>query len=174
VKKLDRIDPAQLAHNPRATLQSWLKYRDVVITAIRQHPKPYIYRPVSMSASSVASKMRDAIRGKLAFNYPDDDVDDLILAKWYSEIIIKHDKENVYIGPPEEIKATLIGATPSSPNELTFATLSFEELSAFTLLLSGGRIVGPITCKQPPDLTLLPKRPNVEYLKRPDGSLVLL
>src|SRR5215468_1793852 len=103
MKKLDRIDPQRLASNPRATLQSWLKYRDVVLSAIRQHPKPYIYHPVSMTPSSVASKMRDAIRGKLAFSYPDPDVTDFDLARWYSEIVIKHDKENVFIGPPDKV-----------------------------------------------------------------------
>jgi hypothetical protein len=174
MRKLDNIDPQRLANNPRATLQSWLKYRDVVLSAMHQHPKPFIYQPISMTPSSVASKLRDAVRGKLAFNYPDDEISDLSLARWYSEIVVKHDKENVFIGPPEEVKRTLIGAKPSNDHELNFPTLSFEEISAFTLLLSGGRIVGPIKVTQPPDITLLPTRPNVEMLKRPDGSLVLI
>jgi hypothetical protein len=174
MRKLDNIDPQRLAGNPRATLQSWLKYRDVVLSAMNQHPKPFIYQPSSMTPSSVASKLRDAVRGKLAFNYPDNEITDLALARWYSEIVVKHDKENVFIGPPEEVKKTLVGSTPTSSSELSYPTLSFEEISAFTLLLSGGRIVGPIICTQPPDLTLLPLRPNVEMIKRKDGSLVLI
>lgn len=174
MKKLDRIDPQRLAGNPRATLQSWLKYRDVVMSAMNQHPKPFIYRPISMTPSSVASKMRDAVRGKLAFNYPDEEIDNLVLARWYSEIVVKHDSQNVYIGPPESVRSALTGATPSSSSDLNFPTLSFEEVAAFTLLLSGGRIVGPIVVRQPPDLSLLPLRPNVEILNRKDGSLVLL
>jgi len=174
MKKLDNIDPQRLAGNPRATLQSWLKYRDVVLSAFRQHPKPFIYTPTSMAATSVASKLRDAVRGKLAFSYPDGEVSDFELAKWYSEIVVKHDKENVYIGPPEGVKRSLTGSTPASTSELKFPTLSFEEVSAFTLLLSGGRIVGPVLILQPPDLSLLPPRPNVEMLRRPDGSLVLI
>ncbi len=122
----------------------------------------------------MASKLRDAVRGKLAFNYPDSDITDLELAKWYSEIVIKNDKENVFIGPPDEVKTTLTGSTPNSASELTYPTLSFEELSAFTLLLSGGRIAGPVICRQPPDISLLPRRPNVEILNRADGSLVLI
>lgn len=174
MKKLDNIDPQRLANNPRATLQSWLKYRDVVISAMRMHPKAFIYQPANMAASSVASKLRDAVRGKLAFEYPDPDVTDLALARWYSEIVVKNDKENVFIGPPEAVKTTLTGAAPQNDHEMSFPTLSFEEVSAFTLLLSGGRIVGPVRITQPPDLSLLPKRPNVEMLSRPDGSLVLL
>jgi hypothetical protein len=88
--------------------------------------------------------------------------------------VVKHDRENVYIGPPEEVKTTLTGATPLSATELTFPTLSFEELSAFTLLLSGSRISGPIKVIQPPDLSLLTKRPNVELLTNKDGSIVLI
>lgn len=174
MKKLENIDPQRLAGNPRATLQAWLKYRDVVVTSMRQHPRPYIYTPTSMAASSVASKLRDAVRGKLAFNYPDPEVTDLALARWYSEIVVKHDRENVYIGPPEEIRSTLIGSTPTTPGELVFPTLSFEEVSAFALLLSNGRLVGPIRVQQPPDLSLLQKLPNVEILNRPDGALVLI
>lgn len=174
MRKLDNIDPQRLANNPRATLQSWLKYRDVVLSAMNQHPRPFIYQPISMTPSSVASKLRDAVRGKLAFNYPDNEISDLDLARWYSEIVVKHDKENVFIGPPEEVKKTLIGSTPRSDHELNFPTLSFEEVSAFTLLLSGGRITGPIRISQPPDISLLPQRPNVEMLRRNDGSLVLI
>lgn len=174
MKKLDNIDPNRLKANPRATLQSWLKYRDVVLSAMRQHPKPFIYTPINMAASSVASKLRDAVRGKLAFNYPDEQISDLALAKWYSEIIVKHDRENVYIGPPEEIKSSLVGASPNTKTELVFPTLSFEEVAAFTLLLSNSRITGPVRVQQPPDLSLLPKRPNVEILNRENGELVLL
>lgn len=175
MKKLDNIDPQRLASNPRATLQSWLKYRDVVRTAMLQHPKPYVYTPTSMATSSVASKLRDAVRGKLAFNYPDPEVNNLDLARWYSEIIVKHDLAgNVYIGPPEAVKTTLEGSSPSNRAELTYPTLAFEEVSAFVILLSGGRLSGPIKIMQPPDISILPRLPNVEILTKPDGSLVLI
>lgn len=173
MKKLDRIDPKILATNPRASLAAWLKYEPVVTAAFNQHPRPYAYKPLNMSPSSVCSKMRDAVRGRLAFSYPST-VSDHDLARWYEEVVFKHDKECVYIGPPEEVKTQLIGTVPESPTSLVFPTLSFEELAAFTLLLSNGRIVGPVRVKQPPDTTLLPKRPNVELMTRDDGSLVLL
>lgn len=174
MKKLDRIDVVKLVGNPRATLQSWLKYRSVVLAAMQQHPRPYIYTPVNMAASSVCSKMRDAIRGKIAFQYPDSAIDNIILAKWYSEVIFKHDKENVYIGIPEEVNEVLVGVTPTSASNLVFPTLSFEEVSAFVLLLSGSRIKGPVEVRQPPNLELLQRRPNVEVLSKKDGTLVLI
>ncbi len=119
--------------------------------------------------------MRDAIRGMIAFNYPCE-IPMIDLARWYDEIIIKHDKECVYIGPPAEVKLTIRGdqRSPDSSSNLIFQTLSFEEVSAFQLLLSNARILGPILIQNPPDLSLLPKRPNVEIMQREDGSLVLL
>jgi hypothetical protein len=114
------------------------------------------------------------VRGKLAFDYPCTEVTNDEILRWYAEVVFKNDREQVYIGPPEEVKSTLVGSTPASSTSLIFPTLTFEELTAFTLLLSGGRIVGPVQVKQPPDIALLEKRPNVEILHKPDGSLVLL
>lgn len=173
MRKLDRIDPTRLSSNPRASLASWLKYQSVVLAAFRMHPRPYSYSPTNMSPASVCSKMRDAVRGKLAFDYPCE-VSTSDLARWFSEVIFKHDHVNVYVGLPAEVNSSLIGATPISSTDLIFPTLSFEEISAFTLLLSNARIKGPVRVKQPPDITLLPKRPNVELMSRDDGSLVLL
>jgi hypothetical protein len=175
MKKLDRIDPKVLASNPRASYAAWMKYEPIVIAAFRQHPKTFVYSPTSMTPSSVASKMRDAVRGMLAFAYPCP-IPVLDLANWYNEIIIKHDKEAVYIGVPEKVKSVIRGEqrSPDSASNLIFPTLTFEEVSAFTLLLSTARILGPILIQNPPDLSLLPKRPNVEMMVRNDGSLVLL
>ena len=145
MKKLDRIDAKSLASNPRASYSSWLKYEPVVLAAYKQHPKIFVYSPTSMTPASVASKMRDAVRGMLAFSYPCS-VPVLELAKWYDEIIIKHDKESVYIGQPEGVKSVLSGEqrSPDSSSNLIFPTLTFEEVSAFQLLLSTARILGPI------------------------------
>jgi hypothetical protein len=173
-RKLDRIDPALLAANPRANLASWMKYETIVIAAFKQHPKPYIFRPTSLSAVTVCSRLRDAIRGKLAFDYPSE-ISTVELSLWYGQIVIKSDTEQVLIGPMEEVKVSIQGtAGPLKPKDLTFPELTFEEITAFTLLLSSGRIVGPVLIQKPPDISLLPVRPNVELMNRPDGSLVLL
>lgn len=178
MKKLEHIDPDRLKGNPRATFVAWKKYESLVLAAFRMHPQPYIYRPANMAASTVCSRLRDAVRGKLAFDYPCDVPDspsNLDLARWYSEVVFKYDKEQVFIGPPESIHGVLTGTQVGSPRtkQLVYESLSFEEVSAFSLLLSTGRIEGPVLIKTPPDLTLLPDRPNTEKMTKPDGSLVL-
>lgn len=173
-RKLDRLDTQKLASNPRATLASWLKYRDIVVSAYNQHPRPFIYKPVNMTPASVASKIRDAIRGCIAFGYDCNGIPHVDLSRWWTEIIVKYDSENIFIGPPDEVQNVLSGESVSRDGGWNFPTLTFEEVSAFQLLLSGGRLVGPVKVLQPPDLTLLPKRPNVEFMDRPDGSLVML
>jgi hypothetical protein len=128
-----------------------------------------------MSPVTVCSRLRDAIRGKLAFDYPSE-IPTEDLSRWYGQIVIKSDTEQVLIGPLEEIKSsvqgTAVGVTKSA--DMVFAELSFEEITAFTLLLSTGRVVGPVLIQKPPDISLLTARPNVELMNRPDGSLVLL
>ena len=175
MRKLERIDQESLSSNPRANYNSWLKYEPIVRAAFNQHPKTYVYAPASMSPATVASRLRDAIRGFLAFGYTYD-LSAVDIARGYDEIIIKHDRSCVYIGQPQDVKSVIRGEqrSPDSSSNLIFTTLSFEEVSAFTLLLSNARILGPIIIKNPPDLTLLPQRPNVEMLQRPDGSIALL
>jgi len=151
-----------------------MKYRDMAVAAYRLHPKPYVFHPSNMKPSSVASKVRDAIRGRLAFEYPGDDIPTDDLAQWYSEVVIKHDDFNVYIGPAEGIKDVLKGHETLRDASLTFPSLDFEEVAAFMLLISRGRLTGPISILAPPELSLLQPRPNVEMISKPDGTLVLI
>lgn len=174
--KLDRIDPISLASNRRATLNAWLKFEPIIVAAFRQHPKPYVYRPTAMSPFSVCSKARDALRGKLAFDYPCEVSND-DLRRWYAEVVFKNDNENVYIGLPKMIQEELKGnaVAPQVPKSLTFPTLSFEEIAAFNILISNNRLAGwTIHVVNPPDISLLSERPNVQLIRRNDGSLVLL
>lgn len=175
--KLDRIDPIVLASNPRATLDSWKRYEPIVLAAMSQHPRTYSYHPTSLAPTTVCTRLRDAIRGKIAFDYPSEKTATEV-AEWYSQIVVKNNNENVFLGPQEKVLSELqgipLGGPPSAPSIYAYSSLSFEEISAFTLLLSANRITGPVTIAQPPDLTLLPERPNVEMLSRPDGSLILL
>lgn len=171
-KKLERLDPVKLASNPRASVSSWLKYKDIVLGAIAQHPRPYVYKPSNMTPSSVASKIRDAIRGAITFGY--EGIPHIDLARWWTEIVVKYDNENVYIGPFEEVSEVLTGESLTKDSGYTYPTLSFEEVAAFQILLSNGRLLGPIKIFQPPDITLLPQRPNVALMPRPDGSLHML
>ena len=171
--KLNRIDPNVLQHNPRCTLNAWKKYEALAIAAFNQHPRPYVFHPTTMSPATVASRFRDAVRGAIAFGY-----DSVILAdellRWYGETVIKHDKENVYIGPPTKVLSVLSANEGEVSQDQQFTTATFEEVSAFALLLSSGKLHGPIIITSPPDLTLFSERPNVEMIVRSDGSLLLL
>lgn len=173
--KLDRIDRTVLASNRRASLSSWQKYEPIVLAAFRLHPKPYIFHPSNMAARTVESRIRDAVRGKIAFDYPSE-LSTPDLERWWSQAVVKSDDKQVFIGPPQELQATLSGTATTStrPADLVFDDLTFEEVSAFALLISSRRVPGPVLVKSPPDITLLPPRPNVELMQRPDGSLVIL
>lgn len=172
--KLDRTSPETLRANPRATLSSWQKYEQIVKAAMELHPKPYVYPCSTLKPTTIASRLRDAIRGKIAFDYPSE-VSTVAVARWYSEVIIKFDTENVYIGPMEKVTEVLEGhGSFRGETVMSFPTLLFEEVAAFALLLSNGRLQGPVHIHQPPNLALLSELPNLERITRDDGSLVLI
>lgn len=171
--KLARTTPESLQGNPRASFAAWKRYEPIVLAAFAQHPRPYIYQPTSMSATTVASRLRDAIRGAIAFEHQNQIPADLFRS-WFTEIIIKQEGEQVYIGPPGETAQILEGSVPQKTRDLCFDSLSFEEIVAFCILLSTGRLHGPVKIQHPPDISVLPERQNVEILPREDGSLVLL
>lgn len=175
------IDPAALVDNPRATFREWKRYETCVVAAIVSHPKPYIFSPISVRPTTFVSRIRDAIRGCIAFNYPI--ISDTIithdeLSKWWSQVVVKHDNNHVFIGTPERVSGAMTGevfdATPASTTTLSFPSLSMEELIAFTVLISTGRLTGPVLITSPPDISLIPERPNVEMVPRQDGSLLIL
>lgn len=175
MSKLDRIDPKVLSTNPRATEPCWLKFRPLVLAAMAVHPKVYMYRPQNMSVMSVESKIRDAIRGKLAFGYAGEPGTAQLLS-WWEEVVVKTDDSYVYIGPPKSITIILRGesADPALSNGYSFSTLSFEEVAAFATLLSTGKLLGPVRVQLPPNLDNFTVRQNVEMVNQPDGSLLML
>lgn len=175
MSKLDRIDPTALQHNPRASLLSWCRYEKVTIAAFRQHPKPYIFQPSSLAPCTVASRIRDAIRGAIAFSYPIDSgaISTATLSKWWDDVVVKSAGEHVIIGPTKEVMAELQVSREDKRN-LSFHDASLDEIIAFSVLLSSGKLTGPVTIFQPPDTSQLPPRANVEVLQRVDGSLVLM
>ena len=173
--KLNRISPQLLAGNPRATMAAWLKYEPIVKAAFKQHPRPYIYTPSNRTPATVASQLRDAIRGAIAFEHKSE-IPHSDLLRWWSEVVVRNDKNTVYIGVPEKVVEAIAGhgTVDSQDSSMKFDILSLEEVAAFYCLLSTGRLQGPVIIANPPDLTLLPERPNVTRLDRPDGSVVLL
>lgn len=175
VPKLDRISASDLQHNPRASLSSWLKYENIVVAAYHQHPKPYEFHPVSHKSTTVCSRIRDAIRGAICFGYPIDSerisTDDLSL--WWKEVVVKPCGEVVLIGLPKTVDEE-IKVSKESSGTFQFTTLTLEEILAFNVLLSTGRILGPVTVFNPPDVSMVPQRENVDMMQRVDGSLILM
>lgn len=171
--KLDRIDADQLSTNPRATLNSWLRFEQHVKTAMEKHPLATLITPSNLSPETFVSRCRDAIRGKLAFDYPSTLPNDSI-ARWYSEVIFKVVLKQVYIGPPAQLSSVALAEPNDKVTSLSFDTLSFDELAAFALLLSKGRIAGPVIILSPPPIETLPVYPNLQTISRPNGSLVLI
>lgn len=172
-------DPALLLDNPRATYRAWKQYEVLALAALAHFPKTYVFCPHSLRPSTVASRVRDAIRGLLAFNYPilsDPPVSHGTIADWWSRVIVKHNATHVFIGSPDRVLTELTGKAETSTPGLVYKyeTLTFEEITAFTILISSGRINGPVIVTSPPDVSLIPERSNVELEVRPDGKLLIL
>lgn len=174
--KLERIDPSLLASNPRASFAAWMKYRDIVEVAYNKHPVPHRFEPANLAAATVTSRIRESVRGAIAFEYPGF-CSPADLTRWWSETVVKQNGKEVIIGPAEQVAEAVKvkQATPSSTSSGYFYdTLDFEQIAAFCCLISGGLIQGPVVVKAPPDLDLLTDRPNVELMKKPDGSIIIL
>lgn len=178
--KSSRLDPSKLLGNPRATFAAWKKYETMALASYHAYPNAYVWEPDGMAPCTVATRLRDAIRGCLAFKHPISEVYEIThadLESWFDQVVFKYTDMRVLVGPPQKVIDELEGAQVGSLQErkgLTFPSLDFEEVNAFLLLLSRGRLVGPIIIHSPPDISLLSERPNVEAVPRPDGSLLLL
>lgn len=169
--KLHRISPESLAGNPRATYAAWLRFAPQVRAAMAVHPQTHIIRVISMSPATFVSRVRDAVRGAIAYGHSDIPVADL--AKWFGEVVIRHDVKDVFIGPKEH-KLTDIAVNTIPKTEYSFVSLTTMEYHCFMTLLNNGRIAGPIHIEKPDPRWVDPGHPNVSFVPRPDGSLILL
>lgn len=173
--KLNRIDPIALASNPRATEGCWQRYKPVVDVARARFPQPYLYRPTSHAPSTVVIGLRDAIRAAIAFGFVGSEEEVQSLSDWFGSVVVKQLDEHVFIGRRGDIPgAAATTAQGYSADIQTIAQLTFEELCAFTLLISNGHLRGPVKVLQPPDLSLAPERTNCEIVRAADGSVTLL
>lgn len=121
---------------------------------------------------STMSKLRDAVRGKLVFDYASS-VTAENLAPWWAETVVKRVDEHVYIGPPDQKDFAPIAPKPEG---LVFDSLTATELDCFAILLNNGRLQGPIIVKTHWEgwLTLTHTFHNVELVQKRDGTLTLL
>lgn len=178
MSKLSSLTPDLLLGNPRATLEAWLRYQPLVLDAYANRPNVFTFTPTDMSASTVCSRIRDAIRGKFVFDYPCT-VDTASLLSWWTTVVVRHTSTSVFIGPRETIQPSVAYtlSSPKSREDYAFSTVTIEELLSLALLLNNARITGPIAITRPPsfDLDLLTARfLNVELIHRPDGTLLLI
>jgi len=171
--KIHRIVPSSLAHNQRATLAPWQRYEALVLRAYDAAPAPVRFKPSGLSAESVVSKVRDAIRGMIAFSYPSRVTSDELSA-WWSTVIVRRIDDEVYIGPRLRYDSELTAKAEHTRYE--YDTLSQSEMRCFAVLLSAGRINGPITIRKPlvPDPSVFDGLTNAEPINMPDGTLLII
>lgn len=167
--KLSRLSAESLSSNPRCTERAWRRFEEVVQTAFSQRPHPYVFSPTGLSIESTVSKLRDAVRGKLVFDYASS-VSAEALTPWWAETVVRRQGEHVYIGPPDKKDFEPLAPKPEG---LVFEMLSENELNAFCLLLNNGKLQGPIVVKSGWTCLPLPYS-NVECIRKPNGSITLL
>lgn len=172
MSKSARLSRDSLISNPRATFTAWKRFENIVQAAMQQYPRAYIFKPVTLSNTTVVSRLRDAIRGAIVFEYTDYTNQ---LANWFDEIVIKEYSDGqVFIGRPDLPAVDPIASENVKAEGYVFDSLSFEELSAFCILLNTNRIEGPIKVGRPPDISILPDYTNVHITTHNDGSITLI
>jgi len=146
-----------------------------VLAAYAAFPEPYLFTLDGFSVQSVVSKLRDAVRGKLALDYPCTVPNDDLFA-WWRQVIVRPDGDKVYIGPKPAKNAEPVAPTDrgTSRNPYHFRTLEPRFAQMFAELLNAGHIQGPITIVKPgpdPDISGLF---NVDLIHLPDGRLQII
>lgn len=171
MSKLDRLDPDTLKDNPRATFSAWTRYTTIVRRARELFPHTYKFQPLGQVPATVASRLRDAIRGAIAFDYTEDTPE---LRKWYEKIIITHTQKELIIRARDALRISPeVTAVLDDKFPFSYDTLDQTEYDSFGNLLNSGRIVGPVHMKHAPQF-LQRGWMNVEVIQRPDGSTLLL
>lgn len=170
-----RLRPSTLASNPRASLSAYLRFRDTIEAAISSHPAAHVCVPQDYAPATFVSRIRDAVRGLIAFDYPCAHPPERI-SLWWSEVVVAfdpHDPNAVIIGPKTSV-VEKINAPKAVPQDMkAFVSLEPDEFSAFCLLISRGRIDGPVHVKNHTNSSVAVPA-NVEIISRPDGSIVLI
>ncbi len=166
---------ASLSSNPRATLSCWLRLQDVIHQAYKSFPSPFLYTPQNLSCSSFIIMARDAIRGAIAFSYPSFCTPSE-LQEWNSQVIFSKHLSQVYIGLKNKPDLSAITGTTSeiSSSPYQFTTLTLQEIYSFCILLSSGRLQGPVEIVSPPPSIDFSPFVNLEKIYKPNGTLVLL
>lgn len=135
-----------LADNPRASLSAWERFRPHIIRAISSYPNRVTISPTTLRACTYESRVRDAIRGAIAFGYEISPHSTELLIDWYSKIVIRSTLTTVVIGPPSALDDES-GLTVQDDHIAVIEThtkVSVAERDAFVLLIASGRL-GSVT-----------------------------
>lgn len=178
--KLDNLDPASLSSNPRATESAWRRYEKMILAAYNHRPKPFIIVAslYNLSPHTLCSRIREAIRGKLAFDYPSE-VSAAELKAWYHHNTVSYTIDTVIIGPKSKLVNPPLEPPPTqNHSDLQFDSLNVEEFMAFAFLVNSGKLQGPVLIRRL-DTSIdwqarLSGLSNIQILNRPDGSTVLI
>lgn len=161
-----------LAGNPRCTLEAWLRYRPYVEAAFGTYPEVYVVTPANFTSATFASRIRDAVRGAIVFQYPCA-IPQPTLIDWWSKVVVRLYGDKVKIGPPDKIDVTVrevlvrLDQTTSEHSNVTDM-----ERDAFYILISSGRIPPPVIFNQVwPGWD--PGHPNVQILVK-DGKTLFI
>lgn len=169
--KLSSITVERLKSNPRASAAAWHRYCPFIVEAIKKFPQPSRFIFAGLSPTTAESRIRDAIRGKIAFGYTEGPAVEDVVA-WWEQIIVKRDGDFIYLGLKDKFEEPL----KATEEGFQFINLDAQAIEAFALLLSRGHLKGPVKISVPPTLVSLNllSFPNLQVLNRPDGSLVLI
>lgn len=172
MKKLTRVSAESLKGNPRATYAAWQKYEPIVKEAYSLHPQGYTFKPHNMASATVSSRLRDAVRGAIAFEFCSTiDVQDL--ARWFDEVIISHTVDSVYIGPKvRSVTAVNVSEVGAEPVRLHFPETTFR---AYATLINSGEVLTLVFA--PPigyDPNVLAEEyPNVSVMLNKQGNYTM-
>lgn len=170
--KEQNLAPENLTSNPRATLGAWNKYHKVVESAITSPENPVKITPQSVTTGTFVTRLRDAIRGCIAFSYPllSDQYSHEDLKEWFIRMTFWFSNEHVFIGNRKKNDQPVVARVEKAG--FHFESLTTAEIYAFQVLLSSGRLKGPVEVDVAP--TLEPcEIVNVQILHRDKGFIIL-
>lgn len=147
----------------------------MVEDAVAAYPEVFKAKPSNRTPGTVASQIRDAIKGAIEFEYPTA-IGTARLREWWSQVVVRVHGAEVWIGPAALVSQRVESIKPITGEAVAFnvsaPTTKMEyvtelELDALILLLSTNRLSGPVRIQG--NHTTKPLPPNVTATFR-DGE----
>lgn len=173
--------------DPRFTLAAWQRYELHVAAWMDVWPLDYSFSPNELALETVRTRLRDAVKAKLHFNYPSSVVDhELLKQRWPGVVVTRHRTQKGYIriGPNEgrqKINLTSSTLSLAHKNEaLIVQSPQLSDLIAVAHLLNRGILVGEVLVQDYSQVVLqgltheLTRFPNVEIVEQTATSFIML